>query len=93
MNENKKEYEIGYVDITTEEYKDIITEMVENRKDAEFERHLRWKAEAELKSVKSELEEVKAKLNEVKLALEEKNAELRFALERIAKLEEVANNG
>ena len=86
MNENKKEYEIGYVDITTEEYKDLIIEMVENRKDAEFERDRRWKAEAELKTIKAEL-------NEVKLALEEKTAELQFALRHIEELKEVANNG
>lgn len=82
MNENKKEYEVGYVDITTEEYKDIITQMVENRKDAEYERSHRWKAEDELKLVKEELEEVKK--------------ELRFAQKQIEEFrltcEEVTNN-
>ena len=50
-----KVYEEGMVEITTTEYRDIITEMVENRKDAEFERDKRWKAEAKLKEVKEEL--------------------------------------
>jgi hypothetical protein len=79
MNENKKEYEIGYVDITTEEYKDLIIEMVENRKDAEYERHLRWKAETELKTVKAELEQ--------------RTEELHRAYKLIEELKEVANNG
>ena len=50
-----KVYEEGMVEITTTEYRDIITEMVEHRKDAEYERERRWKIEAELRTVKEEL--------------------------------------
>lgn len=71
MNENKKEYEVGYVDITTEEYKDIITEAVSNRKDAEFERERRWKAESENKLLKEEIALMRKKIAELESELRE----------------------
>ena len=55
MENKEKVYEEGSVEITTTEYRDIITEMVENRKDAEHERTMRWRAEVELKALKEEL--------------------------------------
>ena len=51
----KKEYEIGYVEITTQEYKDLITEAVENRKDAEKYLLEKIKVENENKELKEEL--------------------------------------
>lgn len=53
--EKEKNYEAGYVEITTTEYRDIITEAVENRKDAEYERDRRWRLEKENKELKEEL--------------------------------------
>lgn len=47
-----KNYEVT---ITTEEYKNLITEAAENRKDAEHERVMRWKAVDDLNAVKDEL--------------------------------------
>ncbi len=51
----KKEYEITLVEITTEEYRDIITEMVENRKDAEKYMLEKYRAEKENEALKEEL--------------------------------------
>ena len=50
-----KVYEEGMVEITTTEYRDIITEMVEHRKDAERYLIEKIKAENELKETKEEL--------------------------------------
>lgn len=75
-----KNYEVT---ITTEEYKNLITEAVENRKDAEHERDKRWRLEAELKAVNAELFETQKRVVEL---------EARFAdMEYVAK--EVAING
>lgn len=74
------ENKVYEVTITTTEYKELIREAAENRKEAEMERDRRWKAETELKTVKAELDKVK-------LELEEKNAELRVVLERLEKYE------
>ena len=88
MNEIK-EYEVGTVEITTTEYRDIITEAVENRKNAEYERDKRWKAETELKAAKEELVEVQKKV----VVLEARLADLAWAEHQSAKCEEAANNG
>lgn len=55
MEENKKNYPTAEVTITTEEYRDLITEAAENRKEAEIERGNRWKHEAEIKALKEEI--------------------------------------
>ena len=60
MEENKKTYPTAEVTITTEEYRDLITEAAENRKEAEIERGNRWKHEAEIKALKEELAELKS---------------------------------
>jgi uncharacterized protein YlxW (UPF0749 family) len=69
MEENKKTYPQAEVTITTEEYRDLITEATENRKEAEIERDRRWSAEAEIKKLKEELasfkEENKKLINEM----------------------------
>ena len=59
MEENKKKYVPSPVTITTEEYRDLITEAAECRKDADAERVNRWKYEAEIKALKEELAELK----------------------------------
>lgn len=91
MDENKKEYEIGYVDITTEEYKDIITQMVESRKDAEFERERRWRTESELNATKEELQSTKGKLISAYNRIDELLDELLARHKSDTK--EVTNNG
>lgn len=58
--EEKKTYPTAMVEITTEEYRDLITEAAENRKEAEVERNNRWRYETELKSLKEEYAEIKA---------------------------------
>lgn len=58
--EEKKTYPEAKVTITTEEYRDLITEAAENRKEAEVERNNRWRYETELKSLKEEYAEIKA---------------------------------
>ena len=59
MEENKKNYPIAEVTITTEEYRDLITEAVEGRREADYERGNRWKYEMELKALKEEIFELK----------------------------------
>lgn len=78
-----KIYEEGTVEITTTEYRDIITEMVEHRKDAE--RYL-----SEKYDLKRELEETKAELLEAQKRVVELEARL-ADMEYVAK--EVAING
>ena len=87
--ENNKVYEEGMVEITTTEYRDIITEMVEQRKDAEYASRERWRAETELKKVKEELLETQKRVVE----LEARLADLAWAELQGANTEEVAING
>lgn len=69
---------ISTVTISVKEYKELITETVENRKDAEFEKQNRWKLESEIKALKEEI---------VRLSNENKKF-----INEIAKLEvEIAN--
>jgi hypothetical protein len=58
----KKEYEIGYVEITTQEYKDLITEAVEHRKDAEKYLLEKCRVERENKELREELLETQKKV-------------------------------
>lgn len=81
MEENKKNYVPSPVTITTEEYRDLITEAAENRKEADFEKQNRWKMEAEIKELKAELAELKSEnkklINEMaKLEIEIANMEV-----------------
>ena len=81
MEENKKNYVPSPVTITTEEYRDLITEATENRKEADFEKQNRWKMEAEIKELKAELAELKSEnkklINEMaKLEVEIANMEV-----------------
>lgn len=61
----QKKYATVYIEITAEEYKDLIVELTEHRKDAESERHLRWKAETELKAAKEELASLRKRIDEL----------------------------
>ena len=68
------------MEITTTEYRDIITEMVENRKDAEHERTMRWRAEAEIKALKEELLLTQKRVVE----LEARLADMEFVAKEVA---------
>ena len=59
--ENKK-YE-GRVVITSEEYRELVTEAVQNKADYERACSERWKAESENRKLKEELEKLNKKLN------------------------------
>ena len=80
MENKEKVYEEGSVEITTTEYRDIITEMVENRKDAEHEREKRWKVESELKATKEELLLTQKRVVE----LEARLADMEFVAKEVA---------
>lgn len=55
----QKTYPTAEVTITTEEYRDLITEAAEYRKEAEIEINNRWRLDSELKALKEELVELK----------------------------------
>lgn len=78
-----KIYEEGTVEITTTEYRDIITEMVEHRKDAERYLFDKIKVEAELKATQEELHLTQKRVVELEARLAD--------MEYVAK--EVAING
>ena len=83
--EEKKIYPTAEVTITTEEYRDLITEAAENRKEAEIERGNRWKLEAEIKALKEEL-------NSLKNVIESLHSENRKLVNELSRLEvELAN--
>ena len=64
-NKEKKEYEIGYVEITTQEYKDLIIEATEQRKNAERYLIESCVAENENKKLKAELLEAQKRIVEL----------------------------
>ena len=86
--ENKKTYEEGMVEITTTEYRDIITEMVEHKKDAERYLCEKFDLKEENKALKEELLETQKRVVE----LEARLADLAWAEHQSAKSEEVATN-
>jgi uncharacterized protein YlxW (UPF0749 family) len=87
--ENKKVYEEGTVEITTTEYKDIIIEMVEHKKDAERYLSEKYDLKEKLKATQEELFETQKRVVE----LEARLADLAWAEHQSANTEEVANNG
>lgn len=62
MENNVKVYEVT---ITTEEYKTLITEAAENRKEAEMERNKRWNTEYENKALIEENKLLKERVAEL----------------------------
>lgn len=52
----EKKYEAGKVEITSTEYRDLVTQAVEARSEASRERSKRWELESELKKTQEELE-------------------------------------
>ena len=65
-----KKYEAGTVQISSEEYRDLVTEATENRIAASEARSDRWKAESERDKLKVELENARAKITELQNKLQ-----------------------
>ena len=61
----EKKYEAGRVEISSAEYRDLVTEAVEARNSASQERSKRWELESELKKTKDELEHTRKKVCEL----------------------------
>ena len=60
-----KKYEAGRVEITSEEYRDLVTEAVMARRDASDERSEKWRVESEKKKVEDELHLTRKKIEEL----------------------------
>lgn len=60
-----KKYEAGKVEISSAEYRDLVTEAVTARSEASQERSRRWEVEETLKKTKEELELTKKKVGEL----------------------------
>ena len=60
-----KEYGIGYVEITTQEYKDLITEAVTSHKDAERYLFEKYKVESENEALRKENARLKERIAEL----------------------------
>ena len=57
----EKQYTPGAVSISTEEYRDLITEMTENKQNADQSRSQKWAAEKERDEARKDLESIKSK--------------------------------
>lgn len=65
-----KKYEAGRVEISSAEYRELVTDAVTNEKAAYEARNERWKAETERDKAKKELEEARAKIAELESTLQ-----------------------
>ena len=74
-NKEKKEYEIGYVEITTQEYKDLIIEATEQRKNAERYLIEMCVAENKNKALEQELLETQKRVVELEAIIADKSWE------------------
>ena len=61
-----KKYEAGKVEISSAEYRDLVTEAVTARSDASQERSRRWEIENTLKKTQEELELTRKRVCELK---------------------------
>ena len=62
----EKNYEAGRVEISSTEYRDLVTEAVTARSELSHERSRRWEIEETLRKTKEELELTKKKVCELK---------------------------
>ena len=77
--DEKKTYDYkGTVTISTEEYRDLIEDVCQYKREADSERRDRWAAQSELNKVKEELKAVNEKLTQYKTFVE-RNTESRHA--------------
>ena len=65
----EKKYEAGRVEISSAEYRDLVTEAVKAQNDASDARSRMWKAESERDKLAKELEETKKKVSELESIL------------------------
>ena len=61
----EKKYEAGRVEISSAEYRDLVTEAVEARRDASEARTEKWRLESENGKLKKELEETRKRIAEL----------------------------
>lgn len=61
-----KKYEAGRVEISSAEYRDLVTKATENRIAASDARSEKWKLERERDDLKKELESARAQITELK---------------------------
>ena len=60
-----KKYEAGRVEISSAEYRDLVTEAVEARREASEQRSEKWRLESEVKKCKEELANANKKVEEL----------------------------
>lgn len=81
MDEKKVYGIVGTVNIGTDEYRDLIEQAIENKKQMEEYRSMKWAAEGEVKKVKDELKAVEEKLRKINEFLkQDKDLFLRFQM-------------
>lgn len=78
--DDKKVYEPGKVEISSQEYRDLVSEMVEARKDADKYRSDFWKKEDEVKKLKEENESLHDMLNQYGKFLHDKELTQQYKL-------------
>jgi seryl-tRNA synthetase len=61
----EKKYEAGKVEISSAEYRDLVTDAVEARHEASEQRSEKWKLESEKNKLAKELEEANKKIAEL----------------------------
>ena len=61
-----KTYEVGRVEITSTEYRDLVKEAVEASRDASESRSAKWKAESERDAIKKELDLARSEIARLK---------------------------
>ena len=66
----EKNYEAGRVEISSAEYRDLVTEAVESKEAASRLRNENWKLESETKSLKEELACAMKRIDELKAELD-----------------------
>ena len=63
---DEKKYEAGRVEISSAEYRDLVTEATENRIAASEARSDKWRAESERDKLKAELDKAHAEIADLK---------------------------
>lgn len=67
---DEKKYEAGRVEISSAEYRDLVTEATENRIAASEARSDKWRAESERDKLKAELEKAQATIADLEQKLD-----------------------
>ena len=65
----EKNYEAGKVEISSTEYRDLVTEAVEARRDASESRSEKWRVESERDKLKNELDVANKRIAELERVL------------------------